>query len=53
MKILSLLFTLMSFQTRKTLVHLQNTNGDLFDEILSNLCSSIDSYATTTLTLRF
>ncbi len=32
MKILSLL-TLMSFQTRKTFVHLQNTNEDIFDEI--------------------
>ncbi len=33
MKILSLI-TIMLFQTRKTFVYLQNTNEDIFDEIL-------------------
>jgi len=38
--------------TNKTLVHLQNTNEDLFEEIKINFCPSFDSYSTTTLTLQ-
>ncbi len=37
MKIMSLITHPMSFQTRKTFVHLQNTNKDVFDEIESYL----------------
>jgi len=32
-KVLLQLLTLMSFQTRKTFVHLRNANEDLFNEI--------------------
>ncbi len=33
MKIMSLITHLMSFQTRKTFIHLQKTNEDILDEI--------------------
>jgi len=39
----------MSIQTRKTFIHLWNTNEDLFDEICE---ISIDSYTTDTLKLQ-
>ncbi len=36
----------MSFQTRKTFVHLRNTNLDVFDEIESSQTIGIGSNAT-------
>ncbi len=38
----------MSFQTRKTFVHLWNTNDDIFDEIWELSDPPIDSKATDT-----
>jgi len=42
----------MYFQTLKTFIHLWNTNKDLFLLNLRAFFPSIDSYATTTLTLQ-
>lgn len=51
MKVLSLII-LMSFQTRKTFVYLQNSNEGFIFLTKSDACPSIDSYTTTTMALQ-
>ncbi len=47
--ILSCLLTLISFQTHKTFVHLQNTNEDIFNEIRQFSDTPLTVHTTTTL----
>ncbi len=50
--VLGKLFTLILSQTRKTSVHLKNTNEDIFDEIPDLSDPSVDSKGPTTINVQ-